>query len=214
MKSIKLTLIAFSIFCGLNLSAQELIKLPEPTKTGGKPLMEALNERSSSRDFSFEDLSNQQLSNLLWAANGINRPEKGKRTAPSSHNNQDIDIYLTTEKGLFLFKPEEHALQQLSEIDMRKITGNQDFVKKSAVNLIYVSDFSKLKGSDDTKLITAATHCGFIGQNVYLYCASEGLISVFRAWINKEKIAKALKLKPNQHVIYCQSVGYSKAEED
>jgi SagB-type dehydrogenase family enzyme len=207
----KLFLVALGFFLINSSIAQEIISLPTPTKTGGKPLMEALNERSSSRDFIDQDLTQQQLSDLLWAANGINRAEKNKRTAPSSHNNQDIVIYLTTSTGLFLYKADEHSLVQLSRIDMRTIAGNQDFVKKAFVNLIYVSDFDKLgKGSDESKLVTAATHCGFIGQNVYLYCASEGLISVFRAWINKEKIAETLNLKPNQHVIYSQSVGYSK----
>jgi SagB-type dehydrogenase family enzyme len=213
MKSIKYIFVVISLLVFNQIFAQEIIKLPEPNKIGGKPLMEALNDRSSSRDFVDSDLNEQQISNLLWAANGVNREDKGKRTAPSSHNNQDIDIYITTSKGLFIYKPEEHGLLQLSELDMRKIAGSQDFVKKASVNLIYVSNFEKLgKSTDEIKVITAAAHCGFIGQNVYLYCASEGLISVFRAWINKEKIAETLKLSKNQHVMYCQSVGYSKVK--
>ena len=211
MKLIKLTLTFIIVFTINSVFAQNLIKLPEPDKTGGKPLMQALNERSSSRDFIDKELTDQQLSNLLWAAFGINRKESSKRTAPSSHNNQDIEIYLTTKNGLFLYKPEEHALEKLSDVDIRSIAGKQNFVKEAAVNLIYVSDFSKLgNGADEVKHITAATHCGFIGQNVYLYCASEGLISVFRAWINKEKIAKELNLPEDYEVIYSQSVGYSK----
>ena len=210
MRKLRLFLLIFSLFFMSNTFAQELIKLPTPEKTGGKPLMEALNDRSSSRDFINQPLSEQQLSNLLWAAFGINREDTKKRTAPSSHNNQDILIYLTTEDGVFLYRAEENALEQLTERDMRSIAGNQSFVKDASVNLIYVSDFSKLgKGSDD-KRVTAATHCGFIGQNVYLYCASEGLISVFRAWIDKEKIAEALKLPEGFEVLYSQSVGYSK----
>lgn len=211
MRLIKLIFVIFTVLIINNVIAQEIIKLPEPNKTNGKLLMQALNERSSSRKFADKDLSEQQLSDLLWAANGINRTDENKRTAPSAHNNQDIDIFITTSKGLFLYKAQEHGLMQLSDKDMRNIAGNQGFVKTAAVNFIYVSDFSKLgKGSDESKMITAATHCGFIGQNVYLYCASEGLISVFRSWINKEKITKALQLSENQHVVYCQSVGYSK----
>lgn len=210
MKSIKVLFIGFLLVATSQISAQEIIKMAEPDKTGGKPLMQALNERSSSRDFIFGDLNDQQLSNLLWAANGVNRPDNGKRTAPSSHNNQDIDIYIATSKGVFLYQAVDHSLKQLLDIDVRKASGNQDFVGKAAVNLIYVSNFDKLKGTDEIKMITAATHCGFIGQNVYLYCASEGLISVFRAWISKEKIAELLKLNENQHVMYSQSVGFSK----
>ena len=211
MKLIKLTLTFIIVFTINSVFAQNLIKLPEPDKTGGKPLMQALNERSSSRDFIDKELTDQQLSNLLWAAFGINRKESSKRTAPSSHNNLDIEIYLTTKNGLFIYKAEEHALEKLSDVDIRSIAGKQNFVKEAAVNLIYVSDFSKLgNGADEVKHITAATHCGFIGQNVYLYCASEGLISVFRAWIVKEKIAKELNLPEDYEVIYSQSVGYSK----
>ena len=207
----KLILTLSIVFTMSNLFAQELIKLPQPQKTGGMPLMQALNERSSSRDFSEKDLTEQQLSNLLWAAFGINREGNKKRTAPSSHNNQDIEIYLTIKSGVYLYQAEEHALLQISDKDMRNIAGNQDFVKDAAVNLIYVSDLNKLgNGSIESRKFTAATHCGFIGQNVYLYCASEGLISVFRAWINNKKIADALKLENGFEVIYSQSVGYNK----
>ena len=199
------------LFVVSNLMAQELIKLPAPQKTGGMPLMQALNERSSSRDFIDKDLTEQQLSNLLWAAFGINREDIKKRTAPTSRNNQDIEIYLTTKNGLFLYKAEEHALEKKSDKDFREVSGKQDFVKVAALNLIYVSNLNKLGNSPvEVKRMTAATHCGFIGQNVYLYCASEGLISVFRSWIDKDKIAEVLKLPEGFEVIYTQTVGYSK----
>ena len=211
MKLTKLILTGIALLSVNIVIAQELIKLPEPNKTGGKPLMQAMNERSSSRDFIDKDLTEQQLSDLLWAAYGINREELGKHTIPTSRNRQDIEVYLTSKKGVFLYFPEEHVLKQLSDNDLRKVAGKQDFVALAAVNLIYVSNFDKLGDSSvDIKTMTAATHCGFIGQNVYLYCASEGLISVFRAMIDKEEISKALKLNENQHVIYSQSVGHSK----
>lgn len=211
MKLIRTFLIATLVVSASIVTAQESIKLPAPTKTGGKPLMQALNERHSSRDFIDKDLTEQQLSDLLWAAYGINRPEEGKHTTPTSRNKQDIQIYFTTKNGVFLYIPENHSLEQLSDKDLRKVTGKQAFVKTAAVNLIYVSDFEKLGNKDDNvNTMTAATHCGFIGQNVYLYCASEGLITVFRAWIDKDEIREALNLKENQHVIYSQTVGYSK----
>lgn len=211
MKRIKLTILTLLLLAG-QLIAQNIIELPEPNKTGGKPLMEALNERHSSRDFVNKDLTQQQLSDLLWAAYGINRPDEGKHTIPTSRNRQDTQVYVTTKEGVFLYIPEEHSLKQISNEDLRKVTGKQDFVKDAAVNLIYVSDFDKLGNDDDDqiKMVTAATHCGFIGQNVYLYCASEGLITVFRAWIDKEEIREALQLSENQKVIYSQTVGYSK----
>lgn len=211
MKTLKL---GFVLICTLIINqgiAQEITKLPEPDKTGGKPLMQALNERQSSRDFIDKDLTRQQLSDLLWAAYGINRPDAGKHTIPTSRNVQDMEIYVTTKDGAFLYLPKEHALQKVLDNDIRELTGKQDFVKVAAVNLVYVSDFSKAgNGSDEVKTMTAATHCGFIGQNIYLYCASEGLISVFRAYIDNAEIAKALNLSETKHVIYCQTVGYSK----
>lgn len=195
----------------VNTAMAQDIKLTEPDKTGGKRLMQALNERSSSRDFIDKDLTEQQLSDLLWAAYGINRPEDGKHTTPTSRNKQDIEIYVTLKKGVFLYIPEQHFLKFVSNEDLREVAGKQDFVADAAVNLIYVSDFNKLgNGDENTKWMTAATHTGFIGQNVYLYCASEGLISVFRAMIDKEEIAKALSLGEDKHVIYSQTVGYSK----
>ncbi len=210
MKKLNLFFVFFFIaFANISL-AQDLIKLPEPNKEGGMPLMQAINERQSGRDFIDKDLTQQQLSDLLWAAYGINRPETGKHTIPTSRNRQDIEVYITTSNGVFLYNPEEHALIQISDQDQREVAGLQDFVKIAAVNLIYVSDFDKLgDSSDDIKTMTAATHSGFIGQNVYLYCASEGLISVFRAMIDKEKAAELLQLEGDKHVIYSQSVGYS-----
>jgi SagB-type dehydrogenase family enzyme len=153
----------------------------------------------------------QQISDLLWSAYGINRTETGKHTVPTSRNIQDMEVYITTKDGAFLYLPKDHTIQKIVANDIREKTGKQDFVKIAAVNLVYVSDFTKAgNGTDEIKTMTAATHCGFIGQNVYLYCASEGLISVFRAYIDNAEIAKTLYLPENKHVIYCQTVGYSK----
>lgn len=204
-------LILFLLVALLSVSAftQNIIQLPAPEKEGGKPLMEALNDRSSSRNFTGRELSQQTLSDLLWAAFGINREESGKRTAPTSHNVQDIDIYLSTKEGAFLYLPKKHALQQVVQEDVRAFMGKQDFTATAALNLVYVSDFSKYeRGNETTKKRTASAHCGFIGQNVYLFCASQGLSTVFRAWIDPDVIHKKLGLQPHQHVIYSQTVGY------
>lgn len=187
------------------------ITLPTPQISGGRPLMQVLRDRSSSRSFSTEKLSAQTLSNLLWAAYGINRPDSGKRTAPSAMNSQDIDIYVATPSGLYLFDAKAHALTPVLSEDIRALTGTQPYVKEAAINLVYVSDFSKFaKVANENRIFYAAADAGFISQNVYLYCASEGLATVVRASIDKEKLAKVMKLRPDQKIILAQSVGYPK----
>jgi SagB-type dehydrogenase family enzyme len=194
-------------------SAQEtqVIKLPGPQTEGGKPLMECLKARQSGREFSPEKLQLQTLSNLLWAAYGINRPDSGKRTAPSAVNWQNIDLYVATADGLFLYEAKEHSLVQILKEDIRALTGTQDFVKTAPVNLIYVGDYARIpRGSDEDKRFYSGAHAAFISQNVYLFCASEGLATVVRASINREELAKAMKLRPEQHIMLAQTVGYPK----
>lgn len=197
----------------LFLAAQEadIVKLPAPQMTGGKPLLDCLKARQSGRDFGTETLSPQVLSNLLWAACGINRPDSGKRTAPTARNWQDIDIYAATADGLFLYLPKEHALQKVLAEDVRGATGTQDFVKVAPLNLVYVSDYAKIPaGTDEDKRFHSGAHTGFISQNVYLFCASEGLITVVRGLVDREATAKTMKLRPEQHVTLAQTVGYPK----
>ena len=187
----------------------KIIKLPAPQNSGGKPLLDCLQLRQSNRSYSQQKLSLQTLSNLLWAANGINRPESGKRTAPTAVNWQNIDVYVATADGLFLYDAKEQALIQILKEDIRALTGSQDFVKTAPVNLVYVADYAKIpRGSDEDKLFYSANHAGYISQNVYLFCASEGLSTVVRAMINKEELAKAMKLRPEQHIMLAQSIGY------
>jgi len=212
MKRLTLISVFMLLVFGLNhVQAQEIKQLPEPQKRGGKRLMKALNQRQSSRTFADKEMDDQMLSNLLWAAFGINRPESGNRTAPSAHNVQDIEIFVTTADGAYLYLPEQHALKRITEKDVRADMGSQDFVENASVNLVYVSDFSKYSdGSEQQHMVTASAHSGFIGQNVYLFCASEGLNSVFRGAINKDLIAETLNLEENLHIIYSQSVGFPK----
>lgn len=210
--------IIFSLFLAFTLfifqlygEEKEVIKLPPPQTDGGKPLMQCLKARQSSREFSPEKIPLQTLSNLLWAGYGINRPESGKRTAPSAVNWQNIDIYVATADGLFLYDAKENALIQISKEDIRAFTGTQDFVKTAPVNLIYVADFSKIpRGTDEDKRFYSAAHTGFISQNVYLFCASEGLATVVRASINREELSKKMNLREDQHIILAQTVGYPK----
>jgi SagB-type dehydrogenase family enzyme len=156
-------------------------------------------------------LPDQVLSNLLWAAYGINRPDTGKRTSPSAVNWQEIDIYVATADGLYVYHAKTHTLAPLSSGDIRPATGRQDFVKEAPVNLIYVADFSRTGTApkEDRELYSAAD-TGFISQNVYLYCASEGLATVVRGSIDRQALARAMKLRPDQKIILAQSVGYPK----
>ena len=206
-----LAIIALLIYPSV-IAAQELkpIQLVKPQTEGGRPLMQVLQARSSSRSFSTEQLPPQVLSNLLWAAFGVNRPASGKRTAPSAHNWQEIDIYVAFAHGLYLYDAQAHALKPVLAEDIRAVTGRQSFVRKVPVNLIYVADFSRMGAADDEKVFYSAAATGFISQNVYLYCASEGLATVVRGLIDKPGLAKAMHLRPEQRITLAQSVGYPK----
>ncbi len=198
-----------------NSTSQELapILLLPPQTDGGRPLMQVIKDRKSSREFSAEKLPPQVLSNMLWAANGISRPDSKKRTAPSAMNRQEIDVYVTTAEGLYIYDVNSHTLKPILAGDNRAATGKQDFVKDVPVNLIYVADFSKMgDGSNEDKVFYSAADTGFISQNVYLYCASEGLATVVRNLIDKPALAKIMKLRPEQRVILAQSVGFPKKQ--
>lgn len=192
-------------------SGQELeaVQLLEPQMDAGRPLMQVLKDRSSSRTFSTEKLPKQVLSNMLWAAFGVNRPDAGNRTAPSAMNWQEIDIYVATADGLYLYDAKTHALKPVLAEDIRALTGGQPFVREVPVNLVYVADFSRIsKAEDDDKVFYSAADTGFISQNVYLYCASEGLATVVRGLVDRSALAKTMRLRPDQRVILAQSVGY------
>jgi len=195
----------------------EVIKLPPPQTDGGKPLMQALKLRQSTRGDYGPDtkLPLQVVSNLLWAADGVNRPD-GHRTAPSAMDWQNIDIYVTTPDGLFLYDAPQHLLKVLGKEDIRAIAGQQDFVKTAPLNLLYVADFNRargMKGKGDimqTAEILSYAGVGTIAQNVYLFCASEGLACILRAMIDKDAVTKTLKLKPTQKVLLAQTVAHFK----
>jgi len=187
------------------------LELPAPQTSGGKPLLEALKDRHSSREFSAQKLSPQILSNLLWAAFGVNRPDAGKRTAPSAMNWQEIEIYVATSEGLYVYDAKANRLNPIGAEDVRAVTGTQPYVKDAAVNLVYVADLSKTgRANAEDSLMYTAADTGFIAQNVYLYCASEGLATVVRGSIDRPALAKVMSLKPDQKIILAQTVGYPK----
>ena len=192
------------------------INLPPPDTKGGRPLMQCLNDRKTDRSFAPRKLAPEILSNLLWAAAGINRPEKKGRTAPTAHNRQEIDVYVAMEEGLYLYAPESHSLRGVVKKDLRADTvhlfqPSRGSIANAPVQLIYVADYSKmgLASSEADKHFYAVADTGFISQNVYLYCASEGLATGVRAYFDKDALAKSVKLRDKQKVILVQAVGYA-----
>ncbi|EPR39092.1 nitroreductase [Desulfovibrio sp. X2] len=194
---------------GMAAAATAEDKLPAPGGFRKTTLEEALRARRTIRSYADKDLPEETLSNLLWAAWGVNRPGTGKRTAPSAVNRQEIDVYVAKRDGLFLYDAKRHALVRKGGEDIRALTGTQSFVGTAAVNLVFVADMDKVAGGDrEEKLFYAGTDTGYISQNVYLFCAAEGLASVVRASIDKPKLAKAMGLAADQTITLAQCVGY------
>jgi SagB-type dehydrogenase family enzyme len=184
--------------------------LPE-RQAGRGPLGELLGKRRSSRAFAPDPLPEPLLHDLLWAAAGVNRPERGGRTAPSANNRQEVDVYVATAGGAFLYDPKAHRLQPVLANDVRELTGSQSFVKEAPVNLVYVADYAKSSGrGDEGRLLYAAATTGAMSQNVYLFCAAEGLATVLRAGLDRQALGQALNLRPTQSIVLAQTVGYSR----
>ena len=203
--------------------AQELkpIQLLAPQLNGGRPLMQVLKDRKSWRLYTTEKIPLQILSNLLWSAFGINRPERGMRTAPTGGNRQDIDIYAATADGVYVYDAKANLLNPVLSEDIRSLSGRQfpppavpanlvPPLDEAPVNLIFVWGYSKksIISTEEQMLRLAFAHTGSIVQNVYLYCASEGLATVVRLWFDKPAMEKKMKLRPDQYAVLVQSVGY------
>lgn len=187
------------------------VALPAPNLDGGKPLMQALKHRRTTRDFSPAPLPLPVLSELLWAGAGINRPETGHRTVPSAMNSQEVDVYVATAGGLSIYEPKAHVLQPVAAADIRARTGGQEFVKIAPVALIYVADYARMKKpKPEDRERYAMIDAGFMVQNVYLYCASAGLAAVVHE-TDREGLREALRLRPDQQVLIAQAVGFPQA---
>jgi nitroreductase len=201
MKKISLlAIVALSLWsCAI---AQD-VQLPAPRTTGGKPLMEALAARHTSREFSAKELDAQTISNMLWAAYGFNRSDK--RTAPSAMNKQEYNVYVFMASGTYLYDAKENVLKLLIAKDLRKLTGKQDFVENVPLNLVFAYDKNIMESQN-----MAYLDCGYISQNVYLFCASEGLNSVARGYFDAAQLSNAMGLPENIVPVLTQSVGYSK----
>jgi SagB-type dehydrogenase family enzyme len=198
---------------GFCFSQDKDVILPSPDKSGGMPLMQALNERKTSREFAEGELSQQQLSDLLWAASGVNRPESGKMTAPTAMDDREIDIYVVLKSGAYRYDAAKHKLMFVAEGDLRGDMGRQAFTADAAVMLVFVADYSKMSIalSKENKDFYSAVDVGYISQNVYLYSASAKLASVVLGWIDRDKISKKLNLQKDQKVILTQCVGFPKS---
>jgi hypothetical protein len=200
---------------GTGIFAQDIV-LPAPDKTGGKPVMQALNERQTTRSYTTDSLTLQQLSDLLWAGFGINRPDQKKRTAPSAMNWQEIDLYVTLARGTYIYSAENHTLKFINSKDLRMATGSQSFVGEAAMNIVYVADLGKRKINEgetikDSDLFMTYSDAAFIAENIYLCCASSGLGCVVRVSVPENGTLVAdLGLRSNQRIIIAQTVGVIK----
>lgn len=187
----------------------ENITLPPPVTTGGMPLHQALSERKTIREIAETPFTPQELSNLLWAANGITRPD-GRRTAPTARNAQEIELYVMLESGVYLYDKDGKQLTQVLKGDIRTMAGTQPFSWTSPVNIIFVANYAKQTWdiSPEKKKQYASVDSGFIGQNIYLYCASTGLATVFRGMLDTDALHKKLELSKEKEVLYAQSIGH------
>lgn len=207
-KVMLITLMLLCLFPPIS-TAQDIVLLP-PQKTGGMALMEAFNNRKSTREFSDKDIPLQVLSDLLWAAYGYNRPEQKMRTVPSAWNIQNMSVYVARADGLYLYDAQSHSLKLIVSEDIRAKCGTQSFVRSVPVNLVYVADVSMMSAAGERANFYSTVHAGFIAQNVYLFCAAFNLATVVRDLIDREALKNAMKLKAEQEIILAQSVGYPK----
>lgn len=185
-----------------------VIALPQPQTDAGSEFMQVLKLRKSTRSFLARPLPDNLLSDLLWAAFGINRPATGGRTAPSAHGWQEIDVYAALPDAVYRYEPRGNALVHAAAGDLRALTGTQDYVATAPLNLVYVADFSRMNATEEDRDFFAATDAAVIAQNVYLFCAAKGLATVVRGLVDRRKLAPAMGLRPAQRIVLAQSVGF------
>lgn len=204
-----MTIFAILLITVSGLSAQD-IQLNPPDLSN--PVLKALQDRQSTRSFASTDIPVEELSNILWAGFGINRPESGKRTAPSAFNAQDIDIYVLMESGCYLYDASAQVLRKVQDKDLRPLVALQEYAENVPVHLLFVSNFSKLERTGDRAEVYAMSSAALIAENVFVYCSSIGMGCIIRANMKAEEIHKELGLTENQHVILSEAIGYPGTE--
>lgn len=217
MKNFLPTVFFLLLIIATTLYAQDSpeIILPQPEICAEKPIIEILKSRRTCRSYELTELPEQTLANLLWAAFGVSDTTSGKRTAPSPYNWKQIDIYVALSNGLFLYNAPSHQLVRILDEDIRALTGWQKFVGEAPVNLIYVSDYSKMNTkiqpiNDEKRYFFSAISAGIIAENVYLFCTAEGLGTVVRDWVKREPLQAKMNLPPDKKIILVQTVGFPK----
>lgn len=210
MKRTSIIIAVMSITQAMNGQQNTDIMLNAPDLARGMTIMKAFEKRASATAFNSRMLSLQDLSDLLWAADGINRPETGKRTAPSATNSQDIDVYLFTSEGAYLYDAKKNILIMKVPGDNRPlVAGSQAHFAQAPVMLVLVSDISRFRGDDTArKLSWAAMDAGIVSENISLFCAGTGLITRPRAFMETEKIKVLLSLSDTQYPLLNNPVGY------
>jgi len=174
-------------------------------------VLDALRNRRSTNSFQIQPLPKQKILELLWAAWGINRPDSGKRTAPTAMNAQEIDIYVLLAEGAYVYDAKGNQLSPVVPEDLRPKSSMQAFMKDAPVHLIFVADYAKYRGIPQSqKELYSSCHTGFIGQNVYLYCAAQGLGAHFYANVDRTSLKDSMKLREDQTIIFGQAIGYPK----
>lgn len=211
MRKIYLLLASWLGIAGAAHAQEKEISLPAPNMGRKGTVMQALQDRKSTREFSSEALDIQDLGDLLWAACGINR-EDGRRTSGTARNKQDCDVYVIMEAGAYLYRPATHSLGLVKEGDLRKYAaGMQAFVLDAPVCLLIVSDFKKMGKADNPHTMSmCSVDAGIVSQNISIFCSSAGLATVTRAMMNTEALCKQLNLSEDQHPILNHPVGYMK----
>jgi SagB-type dehydrogenase family enzyme len=213
MKTVILTIVTVLLVTALNAQDLKPVKLNAPNRERGVSIMKALDNRHSEREFSKEKLSLQDLSDLLWAANGINRAD-GRKTAATARNSQDIDVYAVMEEGAYLYDAKAHELKPIAKGDHRPlIADKQTSIKDAPVSLLIVSDLSRFTGTDpETQKRWGALDAGIVSQNIMLFASGCGFVTVPRAFMKTDDLKKVLKLSETQVPMINNPVGYPKTE--